>query len=72
MCSTPDIPDPVPPPAPPPPPTNMARGMRSRSFAQRRRRGTRSTGVSALTVRRPSVKVGSSGTGANINYSNGL
>tara|TARA_Y100000356_G_C10996952_1_gene151320 strand:- start:234 stop:452 length:219 start_codon:yes stop_codon:yes gene_type:complete len=72
MCTTPDIPDPVPPPAPPPPPTNMARGMKSRSFSQRRRAGTRTTGVSALTVRRPSVKVGSSGTGANINYNNGL
>jgi hypothetical protein len=68
MCKTPDIPDPVPPPAPPPPPTNMARGMRNRSYTQRRKRGTKTTGVSSLTVRRPSVNVSSTGTGANVKY----
>jgi hypothetical protein len=68
MCSTPDIPDPVPPPAPPPPPTNMAKTVRNKPAQQRRRRGTR-TGVSSLTIRRPSVNVGTKGTGANVSYS---
>lgn len=68
MCSSPDIPDPVPPPAPPPPPTNMAKTVRNKPAQQRRQRGTR-TGVSSLTIRRPSVNVGTKGTGANVSYS---
>lgn len=68
MCK-PDVPDPIPPPAPPPPPTNMAKAAVNRASQNRRKRGTRSAGVSALTVRRPSVNVSSTGSGANINYS---
>tara|TARA_B100001769_G_scaffold39736_1_gene27229 strand:+ start:5414 stop:5623 length:210 start_codon:yes stop_codon:yes gene_type:complete len=69
MCtSTPDIPDPVPPPAPPPPPTNMAKSVKNKAAQNRRKRGT-TTGVSSLTIRRPSVNVGTQGTGANVSYS---
>lgn len=68
MCSTPDIPDPVPPPAPPPPPTNMAKTARNKAATKRAKRGT-TTGVSSLTIRRPSVNVGTKGTGANVSYS---
>lgn len=69
MCtSTPDIPDPVPPPAPPPPPTNMAKTARNKAATKRAKRGT-TTGVSSLTIRRPSVNVGTKGTGANVKYS---
>jgi hypothetical protein len=68
MCSTPDIPDPVPPPAPPPPPTNMAKTVRNKPAQARRGRG-RTSGISALTIRRPSVNVGTKGIGANVSYS---
>ena len=68
MCSTPDIPDPVPPPAPPPPPTTMAKTARNKAATKRAKRGT-TTGVSSLTIRRPSVNVGTKGTGANVKYS---
>ena len=68
MClSSPDIPKPPPPPAPPPPPTNMAKAVRNKP-AQRRKRGGSRTGISSLTIRRPSVNVGTSGIGANVSY----
>lgn len=68
MCmSTPKIPDPPPPPAAPPPPTAMAKkvgqaGRRASSTSSKKR------GTSALTVRRPSVRANSAGSGANVNY----
>ena len=68
MCmSTPKIPDPPPPPAPPPPPTKTAskvgnKALKSRNTSSKKR------GTSALTIRRPSVNTGSSGSGANMNY----
>jgi hypothetical protein len=68
MCSTPDSPDPVPPPAPPPPPTNMAKAVKNKPATSRAKRGSK-TGVSSLTIRRPSVNVGTRGTGANVSYS---
>lgn len=67
MCiSSPKIPDPPPPPAPPPPPTETAK--RAGNTALKSRRKTTKRGPSALTIRRPSINTGSSGTGANINY----
>jgi len=68
MCSTPDIPEPKEPPAPPPPPTNMAKAVKNKAATSRAKRGTK-TGVSSLTIRRPSVNVGTKGTGANVSYS---
>jgi hypothetical protein len=67
MCmSSPKIPDPVPPPAAPPPPTAMAKTVRNKP-AQTRKSKAKS-GMSSLTIRRPSVNVASSGTGANVAY----
>lgn len=63
MGSSPDIPPPPPPPAPPPPPTataERAAPARKAVKAQSRKRG-----VSALTIRRPSVNIGG-GTGAKV------
>jgi len=68
MCSTPDIPEPKEPPAPPPPPTSMAKAVKNKPATSRSKRGT-TTGVSSLTIRRPSVNVGTKGTGANVSYS---
>lgn len=67
MCmSSPKMPTPPPPPAAPPPPTKMAKKVgnarKSTSTSSKKR------GVSALTVRRPSVGVNSAGSGANVNY----
>lgn len=67
MCmSSPKIPDPVPPPAPPPPPTKTAKQVVNKTLKSRA--SSKKRGVSALTVRRPSVNTGSSGAGANISY----
>jgi len=67
MClSSPKMPTPPPPPAPPPPPTEMAEKVENRALKNRRR--SRRRGVSALTIRRPSVNTGSMGSGANISY----
>ena len=46
-------PPPDPPPPPPPPPTPTARTART-VMSERRRRGQRTGGVSALSIRRPS------------------
>ena len=68
MCmSSPKIPDPVPPPAPPPPPTKTAKTVENKAL-NRRSGSSRKRGTSALTVRRPAVNTGSSGTGANVSY----
>ncbi len=59
---SPKIPAVPPPPPPPPAPTKtavIAEAARPRSTSKKK-------GVSALTIRRPSVNVGSSGTGANV------
>ena len=67
MCmSSPKIPEPPPPPAPPPPPTKTAQKVENKAL--KRRRISRRRGVSALTIRRPSVSVNSMGTGANVSY----
>jgi hypothetical protein len=66
MGSKPKIPDPVPPPAPPPPPEPVAE--RVDNDALKKRAQAKKSGASSLTVRRPTVNTGSSGTGANINY----
>lgn len=67
MGSPPKIPDPVPPPPPPPAPTQMAekvenKGLKSKAVKKK------TSGTASLTVRRPTVNTGSSGSGANINY----
>ena len=67
MCSSPKIPDPPPPPAPPPPPTKTAQKAENTALKKRQQK-SRNRGVSALTIRRPSVNTGSMGSGANINY----
>lgn len=68
MCmSSPKTYTPPPPPAPPPPPVQTADKAENKSL-KRRQQSSRRRGVSALTIRRPSVNVGSSGTGANISY----
>lgn len=60
----PKIPPPPPPPAPPPAPTKMAEMVKP--AVTRQGVSSKKRGVSALSVRRPSVNVGSSGTGANV------
>ena len=63
MGSSPDIPPPPPPPAPPPPPTATAeRAAPARKTVKAK---SRKRGVSALTIRRPSVNIGG-GTGAKV------
>lgn len=65
MGSAPDIPPPPPPPAPPPPPTPTAKKIETKT---RRPQASKKRGVSALTVRRSTVKTGSQGIGANVPY----
>ena len=67
MCipRTPKIPDPPPPPAAPPPPTAVAKVVENKGL-RNRNKPTRRRGVSALTIRRPVVNVGSTNSGANI------
>ena len=62
----PDIPPPPPPPAPPPPPTEVAEKVKSKPSA--RKAQSKRRGVSALTIRRPSVNIGGGSTGANLPY----
>ena len=64
--SAPKVPPPTPPPAPPPPPTKVAQKVENKTL--KNRQSSKKTGTSALTIRRPSVNTGSSGTGANISY----
>ena len=67
MCtSAPDIPPPPPPVAPPPPPTETAKKVENKGLQSRQRAKKR--GAGALTVRRPSVNTGSSGSGARMSY----
>lgn len=63
---SPKIPEPAPPPAPPPPPTEVAEKVKSAPSA--RKAESKRRGVSALTIRRPSVNVGSGSTGSNLPY----
>jgi len=68
MCmSSPRVPTPPPPPAPPPPPTKTAQQVENKAL-KKRNQGSRRRGVSALTIRRPSVSVNTGGSGANMNY----
>lgn len=71
MClsapKTPTIPDPVGPPAAPPPPTKTAAKVEN-AATKRKKKGTGISGTSALTVRRPSVNISSTGSGANMSY----
>ena len=62
MGSSPKIPEVPPPPPPPPAPTKTASVVE----AARPQTTSKKKGVSALTIRRPSVNVGSSGTGARV------
>lgn len=69
MCApkAPKVQAPPPTPAPPPPPTKVAqkaenKALKSRNTSSKRR------GVSALTVRRPSVNTGGGGIGSNVPY----
>lgn len=68
MGSAPKIPKPPPPPAPPPPPTEVAEKVETKPSARKAK--SRSRGVSALTIRRPSVNIGggSGAAGANLPY----
>ncbi len=67
MCSSaPKIPDPVPPPAPPPPPVQTAKKIEKKALKSRS--STKKKGTSSLTVQRPTVNTGSSGSGANLSY----
>jgi len=67
MCSSaPKIPDPVPPPAPPPPPVQTAKKIEKKTLKSRS--STKKKGTSSLTVQRPTVNTGSSGSGANLSY----
>ena len=67
MPKAPKIPTPPPPPAPPPPPTKVAQKVENTAL-KKRNTASKSRGVSALTVRRPSVNTGSSGIGSNVPY----
>ena len=58
-------PTPVAPPAAPPP-TKTAKVAENKTLKKKNQ--SKSTGTSALTVKRPSINVSSSGTGANISY----
>ena len=60
----PKIPDLPPPPAPPPPPTKTAEIVKP--AVKRQGVSSKKRGVSALSVRRPSVNLGSSETGARV------
>lgn len=51
------------PPAPPPPPTKVAEKVKTRVS---QKTPNKRRGVSALTVRRPSVNIGGGGTGAKV------
>lgn len=62
----PKIPEPPAPPAPPPPPTETAE--RVKKPTARRTESNKRRGVSALTIRRPSVNIGGGSTGANLPY----
>ena len=67
MClSSPKMPEPTPPPAAPPPPTKTAKVVENKNL--NKRGSSKKRGTSALTIRRPSVNTGSSGSGANIKY----
>jgi hypothetical protein len=66
MGSAPKIPEPAPPPPPPPPPTATA--QRVEKATSSRPEKSKRRGVSALTIRRPSVNVGGGSTGANLPY----
>jgi hypothetical protein len=46
----------------------MAKAVKNKPATSRAKRGSK-TGVSSLTIRRPSVNVGTRGTGANVSYS---
>ena len=64
---SPKIPEPAPPPAPPPPPTEVAEKVKKPTA--RRDTSSKRRGVSALTIRRPSINVGGgSSAGANLPY----
>ncbi len=62
--SAPKIPDPPKPPAMPPPPTEVAKKSVNKSLKKREKQMRR--GISALTIRRPTINTGSTGSGANI------
>jgi len=65
MCmSAPKIPDPPKPPSAPPPPTPVAKKVQNRALERRDKQRRR--GISALTIRRPTINTGSTGSGANI------
>ena len=65
MCmSAPKIPDPPKPPAAPPPPTKVAEKSLNKALKKREKQMRR--GISALTIRRPTINTGSTGSGANI------
>ena len=64
MGSAPKIPDPAPPPAAPPPPTPTAKRLETPSLSKKAE--SKKKGTSSLTIRRPSVNAGSSGTGASV------
>lgn len=67
MClSSPKMPEPTPPPAAPPPPTKTAKVVENKNL--NKKGSSKKRGTSALTIRRPSVNTGSSGSGANIKY----
>lgn len=67
MSRTPEIPPVAGPPAPPPPPTKTAVKVEN-TATKRKKKGTGVSGTSALTVRRPSVNISSTGSGANVSY----
>ena len=64
----PKIPEPPAPPAPPPPPTATADRVRRSASSAQVGASSKKRGVSALTIRRPSVNVGGGSTGANLSY----
>lgn len=67
MClSTPKQPAPLPPPAAPPPPTKKIKKLDD-SASRRSRKTSKSRGIKALTIRRPSVNTGVGG-GTGVNY----
>ena len=62
--STPKIPDPPKPPPTPPAPTPVARKVENKAMKKREKQIRR--GISALTIRRPTINTGSISSGANI------
>jgi len=66
MPKTPNIPAPVAPPPAPPAPTKTAKVVENKKLTGKKKKGT--TGTSALSIRRPSINMSTSGSGANVSY----